>query len=180
MFYLIYLFHSGDWRLEVCSNGIRSIISVDIYGCCTCWYCWYHTTSPNALRWQRAIGHKAFRNRSCNGSTNGRCQQGLMLIEDNIAQYNIKRSLHKPYTFMKLQDYLYWYSLKLVNHDDIQCVTKSYACYKNKDKRWVLILIILGSSSSSMTTIFYNCQNIRCLERNLKHKNRRDKRIISK
>ena len=48
-------------------------------------------------------------------------------IEDNMGQYNIsilQRSLHKPYTFMKLQDYLFWYALKFANHDAIQCATK--------------------------------------------------------
>ena len=33
---------------------------------------------------------------------------------------------------MKLQDYLFWYALKFVNHDAIQCVTKLMNATKTK------------------------------------------------
>lgn len=51
IFAIKFLFCLGERRLEICSNGIRSTILMDIYNSRCCWYSRYNITSAHTLRY---------------------------------------------------------------------------------------------------------------------------------
>jgi len=57
---------TGERRLEICSNGARSPISMDLHTSRPGGNSWHHTTGTNSLRWSRS--HRQGLQWTCNSS----------------------------------------------------------------------------------------------------------------